>query len=255
MKSVLIMFSSLIIMNQAVAADKILRLKSDPWCPFNCEDKAKNLGIVVDIAKTILEKKGYKVDYQNVNFARALKETRSGENDGIAGCGKEDAPDFIFPEVPQTETTYNYFALSESKFNYKNISSVAGHKIGVINSYSYDKETTDEIQKKNPSFVVVSGDAGLAQLIKMLDSKHIDAIVESGAVFSNYLIDKKIDIKKYKFVGAPVQEPQQLFICLSPKLAKSKEIAKLITDGMKELKKSGELNKIIQKYNLKEWKK
>jgi polar amino acid transport system substrate-binding protein len=233
---------------------KTIKLKSDPWCPYNCGEKDKNQGIVVDIARAIFKKHNIDIEYSNVNYARALKDTRLGVVNGVVGCAKEDAPDFIFPNEALSEATYQYFALKDSHFSYKDTKSLVGKKVGAINSYTYDVETTNEIQKKNPSFVIVSGDQGLEQLVKMLNTKRVDAIVESGAVFSSYLQEKKIDSAKYKMVGTPKQEPQKIYVCFSPKDPNSKDYAKFIDEGMKELIKSGEYKKIVDKYNIKNWK-
>lgn len=238
----------LFVQSTVFAGDKVLTLKSDPWCPFNCEDKDKDLGFVVDMTKSILEKKGYKINYKNINYARAIQETRNGETDGIVGCAKEDAPDFVFPEEAQAETSFEYFTLKDSTFKYGGLASLKGKKIGVINSYTYDPETNDEIQKKNPSFVIVSGDEGLAQLLKMLDAKRIDALVESGDVLNSYLQKNIIGMKKYKVAGIPKQVPQKIYVCFSPKIKNAKELAHDISEGTKALKKSGEYAKLLKKY-------
>lgn len=235
------------------AKSKILQLKSDLWCPYACDENAVNKGIVVDIVTVILERKGYTVKYSNVNYARALKENREGEIDGVVGCAKEDAPDFIFPKSHQLEANYHYFKKKGSKFKFVNFDSVKNMKIGVINSYSYDMSTTDLISKKHPSYVVVSGDLGLGQLLKMIDNDNIDAFVENDFVLSNFLIDGKIDRNKYQLAGTPKQVSQKITVGFSPKKSESKKLAELIDSGMKELKKSGELNKIISKYNLTKW--
>lgn len=252
MKANLIFLSLFSIFSTSVFS-KTITLKSDPWCPFACGENDVNQGIVVDIAKAIFKKKGYDVDYKTINYARAIKETRLGKNDGVVGCAKEDAPDFIFPVEAQSEAIYQYFSLKDSSFIYKDIKSLKG-KIGVLNSYTYDVETTNELQKKNPSFLIVSGDQGLSQLLKMLDTKRVDAIVESGAVFSSYLQQNKIDTSKYKLVGTPKQVPQKIYVCFSPKNPMSKEFSKMIDEGMKEMMKNGEYKKILDKYNLKNWK-
>jgi polar amino acid transport system substrate-binding protein len=237
----------------AFAKDKILLLKSDLWCPYACDEKAVNKGIVVDMVTMILEKKGYKIKYSNVNYARALKENREGEIDGVVGCAKEDAPDFIFPKTHQLEASYHYFKKKGGKFKFENLDSVKNMKIGVINSYTYDSTTTDLVSKKHPSYVVVSGDLGLGQLLKMVDNNNIDAFVENDFVLSNFLTDGKIDRNKYQLAGTPKQVSQKITVGFSPKKGESKKLAELIDSGMKELKKSGELNKIISKYNLTKW--
>ena len=45
-----------------------------------------------------------------------------------------------------------------------------------------------------------------------------------------------------------------LYITFSPNIAKSKEYAEILTKGIRRLKDSGELEKILSKYGLTYWK-
>jgi polar amino acid transport system substrate-binding protein len=243
----------LVTLNLAKAEDKVIKILSDPWCPFACKEDDKKLGAIIDISKLILEKSGYKLIYKNVNYARAINETRAGVNDAVAGCAREDAPDFVFPSEMMSKTVYQYYKKNGSSFQYKDINSLKGKKIGVINGYTYDVETTEQVARKNPSFIVVSGNLGLSQLLQMLESNRIDALVESDLVFKNHINDQKIPTNKFQFAGAPEQKAQELFLCFTPKKARSKVIVKLLSDGMKQIRKSGELKVILDKYQMKDW--
>jgi polar amino acid transport system substrate-binding protein len=253
MKTKLIAFS-IFIMSFTIKAEtqKIITIKSDPWCPFACETKNnEKLGIVVDIAKAVFAKNGYTVKYDVMNYARAIIDTRNGLVDAVAGCAKEDAPDFIFPTKPVTTTNYVYFSKAESNLKVSDLKSIEKHKVGSITGYSYDETSTKAIASKNKSFFEVSGENGLEQLIKMLETNRIDSLIESEEVFWNYLQEKNIDSKKFKAIGKMKQTPQQISLCFSPKNPKSKEFAAMLVKGMDEMKKSGELVKLFNKYNMK----
>ncbi len=234
-----------------VAAEKTIKIKSDPWCPFACDTTNPNRpGVVVEVAKAIFEKEGYKVDYQVMNYARAITETRAGLNDAVAGCAKEDAPDFIFPTKSVAKTVYKYLSLKDSKMNVKNLDSLKGIKVGSINGYTYDQISTEAIANKHPSFMVISGEDGMSQIFKMLKNKRIDAIVESEDVLLNYIAENKLDKNEFKFVGMMKQAPQDISLCFSPKNKESKILATKLVKGMDDLKKSGELKKILEKYSM-----
>jgi polar amino acid transport system substrate-binding protein len=229
-------------------------LVSDPWCPFACEAGAKQEGLIVDLTKLILEEAGYSVSYKNLNWARAVSDTRKGKIEMLAGCAKVDAPDFIFPGEPFAKTEYIYIKNSKSDFVYTEGASLKGRKIGVINSYTYDDLTNSEVEKKNPAYVVVSGEQGLEQLINMLNAGRVDAIVESDLVWEQAIASSKLDRTKYAVAGKNKQTPQELFACLSPKNPNSKKIAEILETGMKDMRKSGKLKKLLDKYGAKDWK-
>jgi len=48
-------------------------------------------------------------------------------------------------------------------------------------------------------------------------------------------------------------DESKLYIAFSPKNPKSKEYAKLITDGIEQMRLSGELSQILAKYKLTDW--
>ena len=46
----------------------------------------------------------------------------------------------------------------------------------------------------------------------------------------------------------------EVFIAFSPAKKESAEYAKILTDGLKKLRETGELKKILAKYGLEDWK-
>ncbi len=239
--------------NTAGAA-KVIRVRADTWCPFNCDPGTDKEGIIIEIAKSALAKKGYTLDYQTINWARAIEETRNGNFEAIAGASTGDAPDFIFPQEAQAVTNYEIYTLKDSKWTFKNEDSLKGIKLGVINGYTYDDKFMEIVNKKNPSIVVVSGEIGLDQLIKMMDEKRIDALIESPGVFKNFLVSKGLNFSNYRSAGQADKKHQKLFIAFGPKQKDAKDLAKAVSDEVKSLRKSGKLKKLLDKYQMKDWK-
>lgn len=227
---------------------KVLKLRSDAWCPLACES-VESPGLIVEITRKILEPQGYKIDFAIINWARAVSDTREGVFDGIAGASVGDAPDFVFPKEEQALVTYEIFTLNRShwKFNGK----WDGRKIAVINGYNYDETVNNLIEKKHPSFVVVSGDNAQEQIMKMLLAGRVDAVYENPAVFRHNIEILKLKESDFRSAGAPSQKPQKTFVAFGPKLKDAKVIAGLIDQGMKTLKRNGDLKKLMEKYHFK----
>ncbi len=229
---------------------KILRVRADLWCPYNCEVGAKDPGIIVELVQKILEPQGYQLDYKIMNWPRAIEDTRSGKYDAIVGAAHGDAPDFVFPKEPQAYAAYSFFGLKESQLKFTNLESFKGVKLGVIDGYTYDDETVELMKKRLPWVTFSTGDQALSQLVQMLQAKRIGAFIENPGVFYDFLKKNNLSKNDFKILGSPQMKPQELYIALSPKFSEAKKVTELMSQGMLKFKKNGTLKALQKKYNL-----
>ena len=234
-----------------IYADKIT-LVADEWCPYNCKPENKNQGFLIDIATTIFEKEGHTIVYApNIDWEDAIKRTRLGEFSAIIGTDKEEAPDFIFPENSQAQSANAFFVKKESKWQYTDIDSLQNVRLGIINGYSYGNRIDDYIKKNmhNSNKVqAISGNRAIYHNAKKLLFNSIDVMVEDPYVLDYYFHFNK-EIMPFKKVA--VIDFSDIYIAFSPKNPNSKKYAKILSDGMLEIKRSGELQKILDKYSIK----
>ncbi|MCJ8345420.1 transporter substrate-binding domain-containing protein [bacterium] len=233
-------------------ADNIV-IVADQWCPYNCEPNSKNEGYLIEIIREIFEAKGHSIQYNIVPWARAIVLGRYGKIDAIIGAFKEDAPDFIFPQIEQG-ISKNAFCVSEdSKWTYNSIESLESVKLGVSKGYSYGAKL-DSYIKTNGSITsrifVLTGDTPLNSGLKLLSRGRINTLIEDESVIQYQLSNQNL-FKSFKIVKT--KEATQLFLAFSPKLAKSKEYAKIMDQGMEELRQSGRFDQILSKYGLNDW--
>lgn len=245
--STLMSFLSPVVMAETIS------LRADLWCPYTCDPNSDRPGFMIEIAREIFEPAGMKIDYQNLNWARAITEAREGKVSGIVGAAHADAPDFIFPKMYSALNSNFIWAHKKSIFNYKNVSSLEGKKVGVINSYSYGEEIDKYVLEKNPSYIVVSGEDALLKMVKMTEAGRLNAFVENPFVLNFLLKDYPHLQNQFVPVSKNVVLDQKLFIAFSPKKAESSKLAEMMTKGMGQLRKSGKLKKILDKYGLKDW--
>lgn len=231
-----------------------IHLSADLWCPYSCEPKSDKPGFMVEITKLIFEEAGHKVDYKLVNWARAIEETRNGKHTAIVGASRADAPDFITPDIAIGHSSNFFWVENTNIWKYKDNKSLVGKKIGVINSYSYGNVVDLEVQKKNSSYIIVSGDDALLKMIRMTAAKRLGAFVENPFVLEYTL--KDLPEFKNKFIPASknITEDTDLFVSFTPGNPKSKSYTKLLSEGMIKLRKNGKLKTILGKYGLKDWK-
>ncbi len=245
-------FLSLLISIQATSifADTIT-LKADNWCPYNCEPNSDKPGYMIELAKKAFEPKGHKVDYQIVSWNKALKEAEAGEITGVIGASVFDLEKGFRPSEETGSNQECFFVKADSSFVYKSVSDLKGKKLGTVGDYSYTDDLNKYI-KENPAGIdAVGGDSPLVLNMRKLNAGRIDVVVENKAVFNYTAAQEKMD-KNLKLAGCNPDD--KLYITFSPKSPKGKEYAELLSNTVIELRKSGELKKILEKYGLTDWK-
>jgi polar amino acid transport system substrate-binding protein len=230
-------------------ADEIT-LAADEWCPYNCAPDSKEPGWMVELATAILTKAGHKVTYKIVPWTRAIAEARRGTFNGIIGAAKTDAPDFVFPDVPFGESRFSLYAKAGTDWQYTGVESLAGQVLGAIRDYSYG-DPIDEYLKKHQSdddkVQLVSGETALMSNVNKLLKGRVTTVVEDPAVMAHFLKETGL-VGSLREAGQGV--PQGIYVAFSPSNPKSKEYADLLTKGIREMKTSGEYDKIRSRYGV-----
>ncbi len=237
-------------------SDKV-SLRADNWCPFNCDPKDANPGYMIEIATAALKEKGHDVDYQILNWPRAIAESRDGKWNGIVGAARGDAEDFVFPSASLGNSNSCFFTKADSKWKYEDLKSLDSIVVGVIKDYSYsekfDKYVADHIKDKK-RIDMVAGDSPLDSNVKKLEAGRIGAFIEDENVVRNHYRVKGLKFESLKVAGCVKQD--DLYIAFSPHAsvkAKSSEYAKLISDKVEAMRKDGSLKTLLQKYGLSDW--
>lgn len=230
-----------------------LTVVADEWCPYNCEPGSENPGFGIEILQLIFKDQGIEIDYSNMDWDQAIEETREGRHDAIIGAAKEDAPDFVFPKNEFGVISNVFYVLKDNPWRFKDLSSLKGKKIGIIEAYAYS-DTLDEYFAEHPKDTfVATGDAPLEILIDKLLKKEIDAVIEDNYVFLLKAREKMLFTKVRNAGGQGTSDP--IYIAFSPKGKKSKQYAETVSKGIEKLRASGELGKILEKYGIEDWKK
>ncbi len=243
-----------ILMAQSASGD-VVSLRADNWCPFNCDPKSSTPGYMIEIAKAALEANKHSVDYQTLNWARAVSETRNGAFVGIVGAARGDAEDFVFPDVTLGRSRSCFFTKADGKWQFKNLASLDTIIVGIIKDYSYEDEFDKYVAthaKDTKRVDAVGGDNPLELNYKKLQAGRIGALIEEESVLKNFMNEKKLDAGTVRNAGCVKED--DLYIAFSPKNPKSKEYAKAVTDQVNAMRKDGSLGKLLAKYGLKDWK-
>ncbi len=232
----------------ALAAN--ITLCADVWCPYNCTVGARNPGLAIEVARQVFGEAGYSVDYQTVNWARCVEDSRAGRFNGIIGAIPIDAPDFIFPVTPIALSGDGYAVRKGDAFSFKDSSSLNGRVLGVIRNYNYmgligayvsaHRNDTGRIE-------FVSGDDALAKNLAKLMAGRIDVVLDDKNVLANEIAVSHL---QDRVTVAPGPSMTPIYIAFSPAAPSGKDLARILDAGMARLRASGRLAQILAKYHV-----
>lgn len=234
-------------------ASETISFRSDYWCPYICNPNSDKPGYMVEVLRKVFEPQGYKLDIQLQSWVKAIAATRTNESNALMGASPIDGPDFIFPKQPLGLMRNAFFVRRDSKWSYQGAASLAGQKIGVINSYTYGEGIDPLIKQKHTSFYVVSGKQPLESVVRMAHTGRLDAFVESPDILPHTTAQTKKYLRHFRFAGwVEIAEPE-LYVLFSPKNPKSKVYAQILDEGITKLRASGELKRILDRYEVYDW--
>ena len=238
-------------LTSSVIADEIV-LVADEWCPYNCDPASDRPGFMVEIARIAFAKQGHTVKYITLPWARAIANIRDGKSNGIIGTGRNETPDFIFPDTALGEANHTFYVKKNNPWRYKGLDSLKTINLGIITKYSYGNLLEDYIKpnKGNGKVQSITGNNALKKNIKKLLLGRIDALIEDKSVFKYHLYSTKTPDE---FSDAGVAYSEKVYIAFSPKIAKSKSYAEILSNAMQELRTNGKLAAILKKYGMEDW--
>jgi len=245
----------------AVIHADTITIKSDEWCPFNCEPGSDSPGYMIEVAGIIFQKAGHELKYENMPWSRSIDQARKGNIDAIPGATKGEVPDFIFPEEEFGASMTYFFVKKGTSWKFKDVSSLASIRIGVQDDYEYGGMVDEYIEKNRNTMnvQVVKSDDPVTLNLKKLIKGNIDAYPEDKLVFLYNaklmgVLDQVEEAGMIPIVEKEDFEATKIYLAFSPMNPKSVEYAKILSDGIKEMRASGELQKVLDKYGLKDWK-
>ncbi|WP_082629027.1 substrate-binding periplasmic protein [Pseudomonas sp. TTU2014-080ASC] len=236
-----------------LSRSETLKIAADEWCPVNCEEGSERPGIFVELARDIFAEFGIRVEYQTMNWARTLQLVRRGGLNGAIGAGVEDAPDFLFHDVPMAMSRNCFYTRLDSTWTWGGVNSLDGQTLGVINDYSYGDilNTYISAYRNDASRVqLASGDRALALSLGKLQRKRLDVVLENPWVVEAMLAKKG---RAGTVREAGCRSPDvPIYIAFSPVLESSVRYAKIFDEGIKRFRADGRLKALFDAYGVTE---
>jgi ABC-type amino acid transport substrate-binding protein len=209
--------------------------------PFEFKDGDNFTGIDIDISNKVAEKLGVKLKINDVAFSALTMELNTGKADFVAAGMTED-PD----KKKNVDFSEAYFDASQSIIVQKGSpiktrTDLNGKKVGVQNGTTSDKYCTNEDGTSDIKVAFTERYSKSADAITDLMNGKIDAVVVDDYPAKKF-VEKNAD-KLVKLNEALTVEKYAIAVKKG-----DAEMLKIVNEVLKDLKSSGELNKIFEKY-------
>ena len=252
MKNLFILFSIIAVATTGTA--ETITIVADEWPPFNGEANSQAEGYMVDIARIVFETKGINLKYVTMPWKRALLETRQGIYAAVIGASKTDAAGFVFPEEELARNKLAFYVKKGNIWRFKGVESIQQIKLGAAAGYDYRQWLNDYIKENSDNankVQILTGDVPLQRNLQRLLLNRIDAVVDTEAAI--LWEAKRLGVSHEIESAGYGDEPSYCYIAFSPNAVKSPVYAQILSDGIAQLRSTGQLQIILDRYGLTDW--
>lgn len=234
------------------SADK-LRLISDVWCPYICDPSEGQPGYAVELSRQALTE--HEIEVTIAPFSRALRAVAVGHYDGVLAASPAHNPDLIFPQETVGFYGNHFIVRANDDWKFHDLTSLQQMRLAAIKSYDYGPVLNDYIQRKQgtPWITLVTGEQMVERNLNMLLSEHIDVYLETEYVA--FYTAKKLGLDQHFRIAGEQGSSTPLFIGFSPQSKSSAGYAREFDRGVRKLRRNGQLQKLLNKYGIKDWSK
>lgn len=234
-----------------VNADTKISLAVTERCPYICAENAVNQGVLIDIVKSIFNKTDVQVEIQYFPMKRAMHMLNNNGVEGVIGILQRNAPRLVYPEKSIGQVQYLMYKSEKSDWLYTGLNSLKSQILGVEVGKSYGiVDSYIQRHAKDKHLIYQHyGESSTANLIKLLENGYIDILLEDKNILDFHT--KNMTNGKLKQGGTIPSD--HLYIGFSPSNNQAQEFADLVTSGLIDMRKTGELAKILATYGLSDW--
>ncbi|WP_031480236.1 substrate-binding periplasmic protein [Maridesulfovibrio frigidus] len=223
-------------------ASQELLLITDPFPPYNYEEDGKAYGIQYELVAATLKKMDRPFTIKFVPWKRALLKAKNKVSDALPGVLKTDERSqwLIFPEEPVMITKVVIFHRKEDNFQYKNLSSLTGKRVGTVKGYYYGEEFDQS------TLFIRDEVSSLKQNFQKLIAGRIDLVVAFKPV-GLYTLYKLNRSDKVSYNPTPVYQ-SGMYMAFTQKPG-NEQLAAEFSRILKEIKKTpGYVKSLRKKY-------
>ncbi len=236
---ILLVMVALVLSSVLVSAKTYVMGTSAGFPPFEYTEGGKVVGFDIDLMKAIGEVKGFEVEVKDLSFDALIAALKTGNIDVIAAgmtitAEREEVVDFSIPYYSANQS------LVVKEGSEKNLTVLFGNNnIGVQTGTTGDLWVTENLKDQN----ILTGDVKhydtFVLAITDLVNGNIAGVVVDSPVAKRYSELRPVGIVAEIITG------EEYGIAVREGDA---ELLKMINDGIEELRESGKMDELIDKY-------
>lgn len=233
------------------ARAETLRLRADSWMPYNGDPASEVPGYAIEIARAIFGPRNIELDYANLAWGDALRAAAAGEIDAVVGANKQEAEGLVVPQEPIGLPRIGLFARKDNTARYDNVPALSKYKLGVILDYSYWTALDAYIERSDaPQVIKFSGEQPLEDGLAQLHAGELDLLAETSSVFAWTAKSAGHPAGTFRLVY--LHEGDPVYFAFAPG-ERGQRHAALFDEGLRALRRSGALAKILARYGQPDW--
>ena len=242
-------------------AAETLHVALDDYCPYYCKapsqaqtQLAPQPGFVIEILQYAFGKDPAAIEYHFRPWKRGLQDVRQGKLDALVMVTHSEAPDLIFPQQAQAKSEGCYYTRADNHWHYQGVESLPQVRLTLGNGYDYSEPLNSYLKtaatESNVSYL--SGNEVLPRIFKMIELGRAEATMDDSAVADHLLMKSGLNQDIRKAGCSP--NTIDFYVGFPPKNPASVARAETLSKAMLELRSSGQLEQILARYAVKDWK-
>ncbi len=217
---------------------------ADPW-PVLLNPDTKQQGLLAEIAKEAYQTQGYDLEIKFFPWSRAMIMIQQKQADLLIGAWyTEDRNKYLLYSEAIFASAIKFIKPKVSHFEYDNLTSLQGKRVGTILSYQYGGGFLNDTSIERIT------SASLLTNIKNIIAGRIDLTLDDQYVIG-HILDKHIKNweDKLSIVDTPFLA-KKLYLAANRSNPKYQTIINAFNLGLEQLKKEGRYEKIVKRYDL-----
>ncbi|MGB6135194.1 MAG: transporter substrate-binding domain-containing protein [Shewanella sp.] len=221
-----------------------VRIASDIWCPYICENQK---GYIVELTQRAFEIQNQKVEFITIPYKRALVELQRNNIDAVLALTPSAiaANKLVSADVVFGYNSNDFYTLVDSQESFNYVSDLNfTQQAAVVAGYDYGIEL-DAWLNAHPNSYFASGSDPLAMnIIRLVKGRH-SVIIDNKNVIE-YTASQLNLSQQLRYAGT-IGKPVPLYVGFSQQ---NQANAVMLANGIKLLKDNGEYQSIMNKYRL-----
>ncbi|WP_354625750.1 transporter substrate-binding domain-containing protein [Psychromonas sp. MME2] len=251
--SIITLLLSLILFSATILAAETIRFTTIDYCPLTCDptkDDGKE-GIMTDVVRAAFEEAGYKIELEIMPYARAVKAVTDGKYDGVVVVGKNYAPTLIYPQNNTITQRMMFMVKPTNHWRYTGYQSLlsVNATMTITKGFDYgDNDINHFVASKPTNLVSLNGSKTAQRGFELLQLERVDTYLE-GDLIALYNIAKYGYTHNFIVAGFSTRVFED-YTAFNPHSPNAVKYAKILSNKISQLQKSGEFKNILAKYGV-----